>query len=217
MEKNNFTEFVDLISKYLSYDLQSGCMISNLHDLSRDDSNKERMEYVYNGENHLQVLDMDRIARTEYKKIKGAADKDSIINTADAFIITGKNQWYFIEFKNSIIKAGKKGLKDNIIKKAYANWYMLLDILYTMYQKGIRYEGFCYENPVTFAKNNINYILVCKQEDNPEAYNLIKKSDLAGEKYTPPFMLRLKDYLFRDAYLYTDEFLERKFVHGFEY
>lgn len=218
MEKNNFNKFVQIILDYLSSDIQSSDkMFSNLHETSLDDSNKNCMVYVYEGKKDLTVLDMDYIAKVEYKNKKGAEDKDSIINTADAFVISNDNQWFFIEFKNTKMSDVSKSLKDNIIKKAYSNWYMLLDIIFSMNDFGEKYDGFNYSNPIDFAKNNVTYIVVCKSCKNPTAYNLIKGCKLRGEKYTPPFMLRLKDYLFKDAYLYTEEFLEREFVECFKY
>lgn len=123
----------------------------------------------------------------------------------------------FIEFKDSEIRADNSGLKNNVLKKAYSNWYMMLDVLYYMNCKGMPYNGFDYNNPMEFAKNHVYYILVCNEQKNPRAYQQIKNRDLLGEKYTPPFMQRLKDYLFKDAYIYTNTFFERKFVHRFTY
>lgn len=148
MEKNNFIEFATLISDYLLCDIQSEELFSNFHDASIDDSNKNCVIYVYEGKKDLQVLDMDQIAKNGYKKKKGAEDKDSIINTADAFIISNNNQWFFIEFKNSKMNDVSKSLKDNIIKKAYSNWYMLLDIIFSMNDLGKKYSGFDYSNPI---------------------------------------------------------------------
>ena len=139
------------------------------------------------------------------------------INTADAFLINKDNNWFFIEFKDSEIKATKDSLKNNVLKKAYSNWYMLLDMLYSTNGRDDAYLDFAYFNPVEFAKQHVYYILVCSTDKNPNIYTQVKNHDLIGEKYTPEFMLRLKDYLFRDAYVYTEEFLERRFVEEFSY
>lgn len=58
MEKNNFIEFATLISDYLSCDIQSEKLISDFHNTSIDDSNKNCIVYVYEGKKDLQVLDM---------------------------------------------------------------------------------------------------------------------------------------------------------------
>lgn len=192
-------------------------IVSNLHDTSLNDANKSEKNYVYNGDKNLAVIDMDLIAKDGYRIIKHASGKDNIINTVDAFIINKANEWFFIEFKDSEIKAENSGLKNNVIKKAYSNWYMLLDILYFMAGNSSFYHQFSLENPIKFAKEHIYYILVCSTEKNPLIYEQLKSHELIGEKYTPPFMQRLKDYMFKDAYVYTESFFERKFVKNFIY
>lgn len=212
----NFSSFKDTVANYLADNGISLMFISNLHDVSLN-KDKDNPNYVYNGKTDLEVIDMDLIARYGYKAIKGAEGIDNIVNTADAFLVNKENEWFFIEFKDSEIKADKSGLKNNVLKKAYSNWYMLLDILYSMNKNGKAYPGFAIDNPVEFAKDRIYYILVCSTAKNPLVYQQIKNHDLLGENYTPPFMQRIKDYMFKDAYVYTEEFLERKFVNSFTY
>lgn len=214
---NNFCALKNTIGSYLVLNGVELDCLSNLHDTSINNSNKQKANYVYIGKKDLNVLDMDLIAKKAYKIIKHAEGKDNIINTADAFVINYTNDWFFIEFKDSEIKAENSGLKNNVLKKAYSNWYMMLDILYSMNEAGERFPQFNLDNPVRFAKEHVNYILVCSRAKNPTVYQQIKNHDLIGETYTPPFMQRLKDYMFKDAYVYTEEFLERKFVNGFEY
>ena len=161
---------------------------------------------------------MDFIARNCYKIIKKPNNLDEHpVNSVDAFLINFNNDWYFIEFKDATIRNDSNTLKNNIIKKAYSNWYMLMEILYEMKDTEFKYSGFEFSNPVNFAQNHVYYILVCSLSKNPSMYKLIKGCELANSKYTPPFMNRIKGYLFKDAYAYTEDFLERKFVNGFRY
>ena len=213
---SNFTIFKDMIISYLEDNGITLSLFSNLHDTSfNGDPSKPR--HVYTSIKDLDVLDMDLLAKNGYKVIKNAAGPNNIVNTADAFIINSNNEWYFIEFKDAPVKADNSGLKNNVLKKGYSNWYMILDILYDRYQKGKSYPFFSIDNPINFAKNHVCYILVCSEDKNPKIYQQIKNCDLIGEKYTPPFMERLKDYMFKEAYVYTETYFEKKFVDKFTY
>ena len=215
---SGFDDFKQTMSEYLEsngYDLS---IISNLHDTSVNDADPKKIVYLYNGKKDLEVIDMDLIAKQAYRDIKRAAQiSNNFINTADAFVINQDNKWYFIEFKDAVIKSDNDKLKSNVLKKAYSNWYMVLDVLYSMKAQGKLYLDFEYDDPIQFAKKNVYYILVCSEDKNPNTYIQIKNYDLIGEKYTPVFMQRLKDYLFKDAYVYTEKFLERKLVERFIY
>lgn len=218
--KNNFERFQEMLQDFFE---QNGVNISinpiGLHDASRSDADKHHITFFYNGE-EMQVLDMDEIAKKPYREIKVLEEfedtKDDIVNTVDGFVINKNNQWFLIEFKDTKIAGSKRSLKDNIIKKAYCNWYMLLDILLNI-APAKRYSGFDYSNPVKFAKENVVYILVCNSKNNPNVVEQIRNHRLKKEKYTPMFMQRLKEYVFMDAYVYTEIELEREFVKKFEY
>ena len=213
---NNFSLFKEMMISYLEAHDISLPIISNLHETSLNDK-VSPPRYVYTSDKDLDVLDMDLIAKRGYKIIKSASGINNVINTTDAFIINSNNDWYFIEFKDAKISAENANLKNNVLKKAYSNWYMLLDILYFMYHKGNGYSDFTIDNPIEFAKNHVCYILVCSEEKNPNMYQQIKNYDLLGEKYTPPFMERLKDYMFKEVYVYTETYLANKFVKEFVY
>ncbi len=213
--RNNFCEFQKLLEDYFSRNhVPELPCISDLYEVS---FNTEEGRKVYQGKKNLQVIDMDRIAREGYRQVKGADRKEHPVNTADAFLIDGENRWFFIEFKDSRLDARKDSLKSNILKKAYANWYMVLDILYAVRESGREWEQFQFGNPVRFAKEHVSYIVVCSADKNPLLYQQIKNCDLIGQRHTPLFMQRLKDYLFQDAYVYTEDFFERKFVNSFSY
>ena len=70
---------------------------------------------------------------------------------------------------------------------------------------------------MVYDNGHVHYILVCSGEENPKIYNQVKNQALLKQNYTPPFMRRLKDYLFKDAYVYTENFFEEEFVKKFAY
>lgn len=212
---NNYAELKNIINKYLQLNNIAFCFSCSLTDASFNEAGNI---YVYDKEKKdIEVIDMDLVAKDGYRKIKSTNTKENPINTADAFVISADNEWYFIEFKDRKLAGGKNGLKDNILKKAYSNWYMLLDILYFMRENSISCSLFNFDNPARFAKEHVHYILVCSSEKNPDMYRLIKECKLSNQNYTPPFMQRLKDYIFKDAYLYTEYHLERNLIDNFLY
>lgn len=215
MENNNYNNIKRLLDSYaMKYGVSDVNVITNLHEASinNDKRNSEKPRYVYNSEYDMEVIDMDVIARDIYKVARGV--KGEPVNTADAFIVKQNNEWYFIEFKDRKIEAGNKSMRDNIIKKAYANLYMLLDILYDMRISSGK-VNFDFYNPVDFVKNHVIYIVVCSSDKNPHVYEQIKNNSYLKQNYTPVFMQRLKDYLFKDAYIFTEDFFERNFVRKF--
>ena len=92
---------------------------------------------------------------------------------------------------------------------------MVLDILYN--SCGKKYTKFNYENPIKFAKDNVIYILVCNSCKNPNVTTQIRNYRYKNKKYTPVFMQKIKEYLFKDAYVYTEIEFEREFVKKFKY
>lgn len=214
---NNFETFRGMIEKYLDNNDVKINIISDLHEISLNKSGKQDENYVYDGQYNLEVIDMDNLAKYGYRVVKQLEDINNVVNTADGFLINKQNEWFFIEFKDSEIKASNDKVKNSVLKKAYSNWYMLLDILYTMKDQEEMYQGFEVNNPIQFSKDNIYYILVCSSEKNPNVYKQIKNHEHLNENYTPEFMKRLKDYLFKDAYIYTEYQLEQKFAKVFEY
>ena len=213
----NFEVFKDAVKKYLSEcDISISCDLT-LHEASLNNDGKV-CRYLYNGDRNLTVVSMDILAKQGYKAVKGVKDpRENPINTVDEFLINKENEWYLIEFKDCVIKADKQAVKDNIIKKAYANWYMIMDMFYTLSEKNEKCGIFDINNPIRFAKEHVHYILVCSGEENPKIYNQVKSQALLKQNYTPPFMRRLKDYLFKDAYVYTENFFEEEFVKKFAY
>lgn len=211
---NKFETFLEMLKQYFHKNEISLVMTSSLHECSDNNADGTPI-YWYNGA-ELNVINMDWVAKHGYRYVRAVNPKDNPVSTADSFVINRENMWYFIEFKSGEITAKKDGIKRSVLKKAYENWYMLLDILYQMKEE-YPISGFNFQQPIEFAKNNVQYILVCKGENNPEMYRQIKNSALIGKRYTPPFMQRLKDYVFQDAYAYTEVEFEQEFVKKFKY
>ena len=211
---SNFDVFKDTVMQYFK---EYGISVSCLSNLHKDSLNEAGDRYLYNGELDFKTISMDTVAKDGYKQVKGTLPEEHPINTVDSFLINRENEWFLIEFKDCPVKGDKQKTKDNIIKKAYANWYMILDIFYTMMEQGNKSSIFDVSNPVKFAEEHVHYILVCSKDKNANLYNQVKNHALMNQNYTPPFMRRLKDYIFKDAYVYTEDFFERKFVNSFTY
>ena len=81
----------------------------------------------------------------------------------------------------------------------------------------MQYDTFNYENPISFAKENVVYILVVSEEKNIVDVDKISKCILAGEKFQPEYMKKLEKYIFKEAYVYTPQVLEKEFVKKFTY
>lgn len=216
-EMTNFDQFIWSIEEFFKDNMQD-VQVSpiSLKKASENSADKNNITYFYNGR-ELDVIDMDDLAKKQYKHLRVSDEfestKDDIVNTTDGFLIDNENQWYFIEFKDCQIK--KDETKKSVIKKAYGNWYMVLDILYN--SCGKKYTKFNYENPIKFAKDNVIYILVCNSCKNPNVTTQIRNYRYKNKKYTPVFMQKIKEYLFKDAYVYTEIEFEREFVKKFKY
>lgn len=204
---NQYDEFKAMIDAYLNQNEKTANYKSNLHETSFSDAESV---YLYeSSQRDIEVINMDSIAQESYRNIRfpESNKKEDSLSTNDAFIVCNDNMWYFIEFKNQ--KLNKT--KDSVSKKAYCNWYMLLDIIYEMGQKQ-RLETFWYDNPIAFARENVNLILVISEDKNPTEAKLIQDSITAGERYVPVFLEKLQKYIYHDVYLYTPATFERYFV-----
>lgn len=188
--------------------------------VSEDKSESERTgirKFVYESTRRdMNIIDMDEVAHNVYRlaRFPESTKESESLASADAFVINSDNVWYFIEFKNQTISKAK----DSVTKKAYQNWYWLVDILYEMReQKQMQYDTFNYENPIAFAKENVVYILVVSEEKNILEADKMRKCLLAGEKFQPDYMRKLEKYIFKEAYVYTPQLLESNFVRHFTY
>lgn len=209
---NNYDTFHNVITEFFESKGIHETLKTNLHESSKNDQVSPPV-YLYNGSRDLSVISMDAIAQKAYKKAKNApADIKRTMNTVDAFIINKDNEWFFIEFKDCKLSAKK----DNIEKKGMGNWLMLLDMFFDMTAE-MSNKLIELSNPCKFAREHITYIVVCSAEKDPYTYEQIRNSDKLGEKYTPPCLDKFKDYLFKNAYAYTEEYFEQRFVKTFLY
>ncbi len=196
------------------------CMEDKLSHVSEDKEKTKKTgieKLVYeNTRQDMDILDMDQIAQDIYRRARFPESKkaqDSLAS-ADAFVISSDNIWYFIEFKNQQINRAK----DSVTKKAYQNWFWLVDVLYELREQNqMFYDTFNYDNPIEFAKQNVVYILVVSEEKNEVDCGKIHMCELAGEKFQPDYMKKLEKYIFKEAYVYTPQLLETKLVKHFKY
>ena len=203
---SNYERVKSLLGNYFA---DRGIAVDLEKDLHLVSLNEQGDKYLYEGERELRVISMDDIAKDGYKIIKGAKGKP--VNTVDAFLADVNNEWFFIEFKDTKISSKK----DNIEKKGMANFLMLLDLFESMGDECKLI--FDTENPMQFAREHITYILVCSMEKNPYVYDQVRIHDVTKEKYTPECLQKFKEYFFKDAYVYTEEYFEKRFVKNFKY
>lgn len=214
----NYDQIKEILKQFSDKYVTKIIIESKMSDVSEDKAASKRTEkkvLLYeDNRKDMQVIDMDEIAHKAYRvaRYPESVKEDDSLASADAFVINADNMWYFIEFKNQEITKAK----DSVTKKAYQNWYWLVDVLREM-KDTIQYNNFNYEDPISFARENVTYILVVSQEKN---YNNVKKMHdckLAGQKFLPQYMGKLEKYTFKETYVYTPEMFEQKFVKKFEY
>lgn len=214
----NYDQIKEILKQFSDKYVTKIIIESKMSDVSEDKAASKKTEkkvLLYeDNRKDMQVIDMDEIAHKAYRvaRYPESVKEDDSLASADAFVINADNMWYFIEFKNQEIAKAK----DSVTKKAYQNWYWLVDVLREM-KDTIQYNNFNYEDPISFARENVTYILVVSQEKN---YNNVKKMHdckLAGQKFLPQYMEKLEKYTFKETYVYTPEMFEQKFVKKFEY
>ena len=216
----NYEQIKNLLETFADNHNQHICMENKLSHVSEDKeethkTGNEKLVYE-NTRQDMDIIDMDQIAQNIYRRVRFPESKkaEDSLASADAFVINSDNIWYFIEFKNQRISKAK----ESVTKKAYQNWFWLVDVLYELReQKEACYDTFNYDNPIEFAKKNVVYILVVSEEKNIVDIGKIHGCDLAGEKFQPNYMTKLEKYIFKEAYVYTPELLEKNFVKHFKY
>mgnify|MGYP000906319425 FL=1 len=214
----NYDQMKNLLRQFSDKYVGESFIESKMSDVSEDKNESVisgSKKFVYeNKRKDMCVIDMDEIAHNIYRiaRYPESVKEEDSLASADAFVISTDNIWYFIEFKNQKINKAK----DSVTKKAYQNWFWLVDVLYEMKEQ-IQYDTFNYDNPIEFARENVIYILVVSEEKNYENIKKIHDCSLAGEKFCPEYMKKLEKYIFKEAYVYTPEMLEQKFVKKFVY
>lgn len=207
---NNFDAFEKLLEQYLIEKGYPVSLVSDIRSTSYSDEIKKSLCI-----SSLRVIDMDKFAKKRYRKVilPGSVSEDDSINTADAFLINKDNVWYFIEFKYA--KLGNAKL--SVLKKAYSNAYAVMDVLFSM--KGTRYEykGFDYNNPIRFFQENVIYILVFSEKDNPQHVIQMRNYRYKNQNYLPEFMSRLQGYIYKEAFAVTESVFTNSFLTNFSY
>lgn len=216
----NYEQIKELLQAFADSHNQCTCIETKLSSVSENKIEKSKngiRKLIYeNNRKDMDIIDMDEIAHNIYRHVRFPESKkeSESLASADAFVISSKDIWYFIEFKDQQISKAK----ESVTKKAYQNWFWLVDILYEMReQKQMQYDTFNYDNPITFAKENVVYILVVSEDKNEVDIDKIRKCHLAGKKFQPEYMKKLEKYIFKEAYVYTPQLLENYFVKRFIY
>lgn len=207
-----YERFRDTLTRYFADKGITFEIETTLKEASKNEQ-KDLTSFVYQGSADFNVISMDEIARRGYKTAKQVFGSDKLnLNTVDAFLISADNEWFFIEFKDCKLSSKK----DNIEKKGMANWLMLQDIFFDMGQAAC--EGLIdLSNPCQFAREHITYIVVCSHEKDPYTWEQVRNMDRIRGHYTPECLFKFKNYFFKDAYAYTDEFFEHRFVKRFSF
>lgn len=207
---NNFDAFKELLEQYLTERGYPNPLISDIERTSYSDEMKQSLCI-----SSLRVIDMDKFAKKGYRKIilPGSVSEDESINTADAFLVNKDNVWYFVEFKYA--KLGNA--KASVLKKAYSNVYAVMDVLFSMRGTGYEYKGFDYNNPIRFFQENVIYILVFSEKDNPQHVMQMRNYRYKNQNYLPEFMSRLQGYIYKEAFAVTESVFANSFLKNFSY
>ena len=209
----DYNSFRDALKRYF---LEQE-IIFEIESTLKESSKNDHGTYLYTGsKSDLRVISMDAVAQIGYHKLRlneeiaGIPARTINVNSSDAFLIDADNEWFFIEFKDCKLSSKK----DNIEKKGMANWLMLMDIFMDMGAE-VCDDIFDSQNPFKFARKHITYIIVCNKDKDPYTYDQVRNQDKLHERYTPECLYKFKYYFFKDAYAYTTDFFEQRFIKGF--
>ena len=140
----------------------------------------------------------------------------NILKSVDAVMINENGHLFLIEFKNRDIFSDK--IKDNVTIKALSNLFMLFDMLYEVKRsKDWTLKYIELDDPIKFVREHVDYIVVCSREKNLKHYRAMNGAVKAKEKYVPPTLRKMNDYIFHSAYAFTESQFENEFVKKFKY
>lgn len=210
---NTYSDIISILDDYNKSHNLSTTIEEKLSDASYD---SEHNRHFVSSISDLNTISMDNIAHDIVRlvaKPDSKWDNDSPASV-DSFLIDNNGKWYFIEFKNQKINKTKY----KCIEKSYANIFWLVEILLEM-QKKYRINGFDYENPLSYFKENCIFILVIGNECDDislQKYREAKKAKLALPENCE-FMQKLETYVFNKAYIYNETQFDEIFVKTFQY
>ena len=146
----HFVKLKDVINSCFGCHLSDASIISNMKEASLDDSDKSKLNYLYDGS----IIDMDIIKLdeiTEFRKHLLPSKKGfNKLCGLDAICINNQNEWFLIEFKNSDIKNNTE-TRQSIRKKMIESlWY-----IFYMYSKAGEDINNLFSGDITkFAREN---------------------------------------------------------------
>lgn len=206
----NYDQIKEILKQFSDKYVTRIIIESKMSDVSEDKAASKRTEkkvLLYeDNRKDMQVIDMDEIAHKAYRvaRYPESVKEDDSLASADAFVINADNMWYFIEFKNQEIAKAK----DSVTKKAYQNWYWLVDVLREMKDQ-IQYNNFNYEDPISFARENVVYILVVSQvlKDFILQNEFVFRNDISNVTFI------LKTLIYKALYFLYDRGREKCLKH----
>lgn len=217
-----YESFVNLLTNYcrqVGYPIQ---IEKSLHDTSEDEEHSVKIFSSVHQD--LSSISMDSIAQNVVARIHfgDPPRKDVAPASVDSFLIDSNGYWYFIEFKNQYISSKK--VKEDCVKKSYANVFWLFKILDEMQRKQLfsfdAYSSCTTEiSPFEFVKKYCKFILVIGKDKVDNELNRIREAKKA--KMTMPdscrFLRKLESYVFKSADVYSADQFDREFVKKFRY
>lgn len=126
--------------------------LKDLHNISRDDSDKYRPQYMTNST--FQAVDFDAVKDSYIFSNSSISAREMRSNDALVIYNTKQGQFIFIEFKNGKIISNLE--EEKIRVKIAESLLILNDIL---------------DENLTFDRTHINYILVYNKDKNDEFEN----------------------------------------------
>lgn len=212
-----YNDLRDLLNEYGRIKGYNVNVESDLQTTSQDTTKGYSFSF---SENH-KIIDMDIVAHQILvpQYFNGSTAEHLAQKSVDAFMISKKGTWYFIEFKNQ--KIGKA--KDSANQKAYQNLYWLINIIFEMRENGRLLNGFDYDNPTKFVKENCKYYLVLGKnfvsEELSQEMEKYKQATLAKmplpQKHSLLFMQKLANYVYKDAKVFEETVFDEAFVKRF--
>lgn len=157
-------------------------------------------EAKYMTQSEIEVVNFDEVKNRYIKDMKLSITPCS----NDALYISATGEYYFIEFKNGVMKKEKIY---NVYNKIYDSLLIFNDII---------------NQNISFCRENVNFILVYNESKNPNENEEIlinpkvaigkHFSSKAKTKFVRFDLNRFKKIYFKEVYTYTEKEFEEEFL-----
>lgn len=174
---------------------------NNLSSFKETSKDTDSGIIAYMTQSEVQVVNFDKVKDKYIKGMKLSETPCSI----DALYISETGEYFFVEFKNGVMKPAKIY---NVYNKIYDSLLIFNDII---------------QENISFCRENVNFILVYNGSKNPEEgtsetnegsrVKIAKYiTNKAGKHYVQFTMDRYKKLYFKDVFTYTEEEFENQFL-----